>query len=190
MFLVGNERGPRSTNKHHMAKPRMNPLPLPPRARARARPPLRDEQVTDASFSLSGDVLATAAEDGTVRVWDTGAAALLDASAPFPESVACLRAFRAAPEGSALSRVLVVDADTALVTGDEENRLLKVLYHLRTQFTINARTGCAAEGVWASFPRGNRRFIGLEVVFVCIHFCMFFCTAVVFFVVGGSLEKE
>lgn len=81
--------------------------------------------MTDASFSLSGDVLATAAEDGTVRVWDTRAAALAEAS-PFPASVACLRAFRAAPEGSTLSRVLVVDAEMGLVTGDEENRLLKV----------------------------------------------------------------
>ena len=60
-----------------------------------------------------------------MRVWDTGNGALLEAD-PFPASVACLRAFRAAPEGSTLSRVLVVDADTALVTGDEENRLLKV----------------------------------------------------------------
>eukprot|EP00752_Nemacystus_decipiens_P016776 g15013.t1 len=83
------------------------------------------KQVTDASFSLSGDVLATAAEDGTVRVWDTGDEAILLAD-PFPGSIACLRAFRAAPEGSTLSRVLVVDGATALVTGDEENRLLKV----------------------------------------------------------------
>lgn len=91
--------------------------------------PLPREQVTDASFSLrgNGDVLATAAEDGVVRVWDTRVG-LLEAS-PFPRSVACLRAFRAAADGSsALSRVLVWGADTALVTGDEENRLLKVIH--------------------------------------------------------------
>lgn len=91
--------------------------------------------MTDASFSLSGDVLATAAEDGTVRVWDTGAAALLEAD-PFPRSMACLHAFRAAPEGSTLSRVLVVGADSALVTGDEENRLLKVGIHVDLQFRV------------------------------------------------------
>lgn len=80
--------------------------------------------MADASFSLSGDVLATAAEDGIVRLWDTRVSIL--EAAPFPESIDCLRAFRAAPEGSTLSRVLLLDAGTALVTGDEENRLLKV----------------------------------------------------------------
>lgn len=69
--------------------------------------------------------MATAAEDGVVRVWDTRVA-LLEAT-PFPRSIDCLRAFRASAEGlSALSRVLVLSADTALVTGDEGNRLLKV----------------------------------------------------------------
>lgn len=60
-----------------------------------------------------------------MRLWDTRVSIL--EAAPFPKSIglSCMRAFRAAPEGSTLSRVIVLDAGT-LVTGDEENRLLKV----------------------------------------------------------------
>lgn len=104
------------------------------------RPPEINEQVTDASFSFrgNGDVLATAAEDGTVRIWDTRVS-LLEGEV-FPRSISCLRAFRAAPEGSTLSRVLVLDAETALMTGDQENRLLKVS-KIRTKPARGGRGG-------------------------------------------------